>query len=76
MTYSGRILKSLSLLAVLAAAGCAGQKPTSQTQSGTYSITYENVSALVGVHAGTGRLILESLIQKFLHNIKFLPADE
>ena len=59
MTYSGRILKSLSLLAVLAAAGCAGQKPTSQTQSGTYSITYENVSALVGVHAGTGRLILE-----------------
>jgi outer membrane protein OmpA-like peptidoglycan-associated protein len=59
MMFSGRILKSLSLLAVLAAAGCAGQRPTSQTPSGTYSVTYDNLSALVSVHTGTGRLVLQ-----------------
>ena len=58
MMFSGRILKSLSLLAVLTAAGCAGQPPASKTPSGTYSVTYDNLSALVGVHSGTGRLVL------------------
>ncbi len=58
MMYSGHILKSLSLLAILAVAGCAGQPPASKTPSGTYSVTYDNLSALLGVHSGTGRLVL------------------
>lgn len=59
MISSRRVLKSLSLFAVLVAAGCAGQKPTSQTPSGTYSVTYDNVGGVIGFHTGKGRLVLK-----------------
>jgi len=59
MISSGRILKSLSLIAVLTAAGCAGPQNASQTPSGTYSVTYDNVGGLIGFHTGKGRLVLK-----------------
>lgn len=59
MIFSGRVLKSLSLVALLAAAGCAGQQPGSQTPSGTYSVTYDNVGGVIGFHTGKGRLVLK-----------------
>jgi hypothetical protein len=59
MISSGRILKSLSFIAVLTAAGCAGQQNTSQTPSGTYSVTDDNVGGLIGFHTGKGRLVVK-----------------
>ena len=59
MISSGRILKSFSLIAVLTAAGCAGQRNTSQTPSGTYSVTYDNVGGLIGFHTGKGRIVVK-----------------
>ncbi len=52
------LLKSLSLVAVLAAAGCATQQPANQTPSGTYSVTYDNVGGLIGFRTGKGKLLL------------------
>ena len=59
MISSGRILKSFSLIAILTSAGCAGQQNTSQTPSGTYSVTYDNVGGLIGFHTGKGRLVVK-----------------
>jgi outer membrane protein OmpA-like peptidoglycan-associated protein len=58
MISAGHILKSLSIVAVLATAACAGQQKTNQTPSGTYSVTYDNVGGLIGFHTGKGRIVL------------------
>lgn len=59
MISIGHTLKSLSIVAVLAAAGCTVQPKTGQTPSGTYSVTYDNVGGLIGFHTGRGRLVLK-----------------
>lgn len=58
MISCGRFLKSLSLVAVLAAAGCAGPQTADRTKSGTYAVTYDNVGGLVGFRTGKGKLTL------------------
>lgn len=59
MFIAGRTAKFLSLLVLLIAAGCAGERSTDRAQSGTYSVEFDNAAVLVGFHTGKGRLVLE-----------------
>ena len=58
MITVGRIAKTLSLLVVLTAAGCAGQNTADRNQSGTYTVSFDNAGLIVGFHTGTGTLVL------------------
>ena len=58
MTYVRRITQYLAIALLLTAAGCAGDRSADRNQSGTYSITYDNVGGLVGFHTGKGELSL------------------
>lgn len=55
-----RKMAALNETAVLVAfAGCAGEQPATQTESGTYSLTYDNVGGLIASRTGTGKLTLK-----------------
>ena len=55
-----RKMLALTGTAVLVAlAGCAGEQPATQTESGTYSVTYDNVGGLIAFRTGTGKLTLK-----------------
>ena len=55
-----RKMAALTGTAVLVAlAGCAGEQPATQTESGTYSVTYDNVGGLIAFRTGTGKLTLK-----------------
>jgi hypothetical protein len=53
-----RIFKTLSLLALLTAAACAGPNTADRNQSGTYTVTFDNAGMIVGFHTGQGTLVL------------------
>ncbi|MBT5245358.1 MAG: OmpA family protein [Rhodospirillaceae bacterium] len=58
MISFGRTIKTLSLLLILTAAGCAGQKTADRSPSGTYTVSFDNAGLVIGFHTGQGKLVL------------------
>lgn len=59
MKYSSRLARAAGLVAALTASGCAVERTAERTQSGTYTVTYDNAGMIVGFRTGKGTLVLK-----------------